>query len=101
MNYYQHVLIQAQPTALFFVPLPGPDPKGDVGWEVYPQGMTDALVTAFVLWHLPILITENGIADATDSQRSDSLEKNVAAVFHSGQGLRCSRSRLSPLVTHG
>ena len=81
LNYYQRVLIQAQPTAPFFVPLPGPGPKSDVGWEIYPQGMTDALVAAYGLWHLPILITENGIADATDSQRSDFLEKNVAAVF--------------------
>lgn len=43
-------------------------PISDFGWSIYPEGLGDVLVET-ARYDLPIIITENGIADAKDSMR--------------------------------
>lgn len=45
-----------------------PGPISDFGWTLYPEGFREVL-DELEPYDLPIIITENGIADATDSQR--------------------------------
>ena len=55
----------------------------DLGWPIYPQGLYEFLLK-IKKFNLPVLITENGIADATDSKRekyiSDHLENIHEAI---------------------
>ncbi len=43
-------------------------PVSDFGWEVYPQGLSDALDIASE-YGKPLIVTENGIADSKDNIR--------------------------------
>lgn len=45
-----------------------PEKLTDNGWEIYPEGFYHVIMQAN-RYHLPIMITENGIADANDSKR--------------------------------
>ena len=81
LNYYRRALIRSQLLPPFFTYVAGPGPQNDLGWETYPQGLADALTTAYGRWHLPILITENGIADATDAQRPQYLASHLEALL--------------------
>jgi len=44
-------------------------PVNDLGWEIYPEGLTRVVRKTMQRYALPISITENGIADASDSRR--------------------------------
>lgn len=73
LNYYQRQIVMTAPVGI--VPgIPGPDPnaalKSDLGWELYPAGMGRALDGLWNRYRVPIVITENGIADAADKYRS-------------------------------
>ncbi|MBC7543834.1 MAG: glycoside hydrolase family 1 protein [Candidatus Sericytochromatia bacterium] len=57
-------------------------PVNDLGWEYYPEGLHEALLTLRP-YHLPVVVTENGTADRSDRQRSALL----TATF---QGLRAA-----------
>jgi beta-glucosidase len=62
----------------------------DLGWEIYPEGLGEVL-RALARKRLPIWITENGIADATDSQRArfiGSHLEQVARASHDGVDVR-------------
>jgi len=47
-------------------------PTSDFGWEIYPQGILEAL-NHMKVYERPMYITENGIADAEDTLRSQFL----------------------------
>lgn len=66
MNYYQRILIEADPASMFGLRL-GRPPKGveqtDMGWEVYPQAMLEQLLELKNDYGNPkVFITENGAA---------------------------------------
>lgn len=44
-------------------------PCSDFGWEVYPEGLCRVLDKIWKRYGLPIYVTENGVADATDRLR--------------------------------
>jgi beta-glucosidase len=55
-------------------PLPAPGKHGftDMGWEIYPQGLTELLVKLNAEYELPpIYITENGMANPDDDNAPD------------------------------
>jgi beta-glucosidase len=70
VNYYFRARIKMlwPPRTAFAQLEPGPGDKSDFGWEIYPQGLFDVLVQV-ARFGKPVLITENGIADADDDQR--------------------------------
>jgi beta-glucosidase len=56
-------------------------PVSDAGWEIYPEGFYRVLTAAAQRFPgKPIFVTENGIADAADSQRPAFIEDHLAAM---------------------
>ncbi len=53
--------------------------KSDMGWAVYPEGLTNVLMEA-KRYGMPVYVTENGLADADDSRRADFLRSHLRAV---------------------
>ncbi|HEY1957327.1 MAG TPA: family 1 glycosylhydrolase [Polyangiaceae bacterium] len=52
-------------------------PKNDLGWDIYPRGLGEALDFA-AGYKLPIVITENGLADAGDVNRPRFIAEHLA-----------------------
>ncbi|MBI2439185.1 MAG: glycoside hydrolase family 1 protein [Candidatus Moranbacteria bacterium] len=50
--------------------------ESDLGWEVYPEGIFHILrwLNSF---HLPLYITENGLADALDTKRESFIKEHL------------------------
>lgn len=57
----------------------------DMGWDLAPDNIEHALVRLSEKYHLPILITENGIADARDEKRQAWIEATVRAMLAAQQ----------------
>ncbi len=53
----------------------------DLGWAIDPQGLHQILVRASRAYQRPIYVTENGLADATDSRRSAFIVQHVRAMW--------------------
>ncbi|PIQ24996.1 glycoside hydrolase family 1 protein [bacterium (Candidatus Blackallbacteria) CG17_big_fil_post_rev_8_21_14_2_50_48_46] len=70
INYYTRFKVNAQGAHL----LSPQAVLSDLGWEIYPEGLLKMLRLADQ-WsgHLPLYITENGLADASDLQRGPFL----------------------------
>ena len=54
-------------------------PRNDLGWELWPGGLEQALLAAGRLGK-PVLVTENGVADARDTLRPAALVAFVEAM---------------------
>ena len=54
-------------------------PVSDLGWEVHPEGIAEALAEVSRLG-LPVVVTENGIADENDRWRGDFIRRSLAAL---------------------
>jgi beta-glucosidase len=54
-------------------------PRNDLGWEIYPEGLYRLLVR-YARRGWPLFVTENGIADGRDAQRADFLRAHRYAV---------------------
>lgn len=50
--------------------------KSDMGWDVYPEGLCDALLM-LRRYKLPLWVSEAGIADATDQIRADYIKRLI------------------------
>ncbi len=59
-------------------------PRSDLNWELYPDGLY-RLLRSLQRERLPIIVTENGIADAADAMRPDFLLSHVAAMLRAIQ----------------
>lgn len=58
-----------------------PDEKvSDLGWDLSPANIQFALERLNDKYHLPILITENGLADAKDAQRQWWITQTIMAM---------------------
>ena len=47
-----------------------------MGWKISPEGIFNVLI-GLKKYHLPIYITENGIADANDEKRPDFIREHI------------------------
>jgi beta-glucosidase len=56
------------------------EPVSDVGWYMEPGALFDLLSETDRRYHLPIIITENGLADAGDKQRKWWIEQTITAM---------------------
>jgi beta-glucosidase len=74
VNYYFRILVRWDlfPWRFFEAPDMGPHQKTEYGWEIYPKGLYRVLKRAGRLGK-PVIVTENGIADADDNQRARYL----------------------------
>ncbi|HVT09792.1 MAG TPA: family 1 glycosylhydrolase [Polyangia bacterium] len=81
INYYTRDRVEARLSgAPPYRALPtGDRPHSDLGWEIYPEGLYRLLVRyAHRGW--PLLVTENGLADAGGQARPDFLRAHLYAV---------------------
>lgn len=53
----------------------------DLGWEVYPEGIFDVIMD-YSDYHLPIYITENGIASTNDDRRVRFILNYLKEIYH-------------------
>lgn len=56
------------------------DQKSDVEWDICPKGLRTVLETLWSAYRLPLLITENGLADADDSRRAAFVQDHLAQI---------------------
>ena len=56
----------------------------DLGWEIYPEGIFDILIDISD-FHLPVYITENGIASTNDDRRVRFLIGYLKEIYHAIQ----------------
>lgn len=84
VNYYSDTLIGASGGIVIPIinatvkqdHLPTDRPKTDFGWDIYAEGLGTVLDEA-AAYKLPILITENGLADAGDVNRARFLAEHL------------------------
>jgi beta-glucosidase len=106
LNYYTRSIAQAPQggrdaeRGYCFVAPQAPKALTDIGWEIYPEGLTRVVQNLLRQWPLPPLwITENGAADNTgvvdgavnDSMRCGYLQahfEQVAALLRAGVDIR-------------
>jgi beta-glucosidase len=62
-----------------FGPAPDGAPLTQMGWEIHPEGLHRAIVSA-ARSGLPVYVTENGIATADDSERIAYMRDHLAQV---------------------
>ncbi len=80
LNYYGRMITELGFDAPFVKVSEGPGPKNDLGWEMYPEGLSIALKELHDGLGLPIFVTENGVADALDDKRPNFVANHVAAL---------------------
>ena len=56
----------------------GDVPRTDLGWRIYPEGLCGVVREAWKRYRVPILVTENGLADAADAQRGRFIIDHLA-----------------------
>lgn len=54
--------------------------SSEIGWEIYPDGLCYMIKDAYRRFKKPIIITENGLADSTDSKRAKFIHDHIVAV---------------------
>ena len=87
INYYTRGLYQASTKPdMPAEQVKGPLEKTDIGWEIYPQGLSDLLVRVSSEYtRLPIYVTENGMAEVEgndDPRRVRYYEDHLKAVLN-------------------
>lgn len=84
INYYQNQYIsfngESKLPALVELKT-GQADVSDLGWEIFPEGIFDCLMD-FSDYHLPIYITENGIASTNDDRRVRFLLSYLKEIYH-------------------
>lgn len=84
LNYYFHYRVKTRPTKaseFFFEVHTENREVSDLGWEVHPPGIFEALMS-LMRYKLPIYVTENGIASADDGKRPRFLVTMLKEVYH-------------------
>lgn len=82
LNYYFHHPLKFKLSAWrnSFKPQPQGDlPVSDLGWEIFPAGLGNVL-TFLSRYNRPIIITENGVADAEDLLRGKFIKDHIHQV---------------------
>jgi beta-glucosidase/6-phospho-beta-glucosidase/beta-galactosidase len=81
INYYTRLILGACLRPPFICACHGDGPIDDMGTESYPQGIAIAIQQAYDRYRLPVMITENGCADAKDVLRPGFLRCHISALL--------------------
>ena len=84
INYYSRGLYAWDDTRPAFPikQVKGPLPTNDLGWEIYPKGLTDLLVRVSREYtKLPLYVTENGMSEIDDTRRVAFYDDHLKAVL--------------------
>ncbi len=91
LNYYFHHPLKFVVSGWrnWFLPRPqGGKSTSDLGWEIHPEGLGE-LLDFLGQYHRPVIITENGLADAADVHRAQFIRAHVQQIAAALQrGLR-------------
>jgi beta-glucosidase len=88
VNFYTRAIYRTDANEHFFQ-IDAPEPRTDIGWEIYPKAFTELLVSLNEKYTLPLVyITENGAAMAdkiadgvvNDQDRVDYYQEHLNAV---------------------
>lgn len=79
VNYYTRYFLNVKFPASFRIEDPK-DPPGDNGWGVYPAGLEKIARETARKVHLPLVVSENGVADADDRIRPEMIRQTLAYV---------------------
>jgi len=90
INYYSRIVIEPTKYGMGFKIVDGyghycsPNnvsrdgrPCSDMGWEIYPEGLYNVLIDFWKRYKTPLIVTENGIADAEDKFRPKFLISHI------------------------
>lgn len=83
VNYYsRHIIKSTMNPAMLFGEVTVDESlpesrKNDLGWEIYPKGLSSILKKLYKDYPLPIYITENGIPDAHDTKRAQFIYEHL------------------------
>lgn len=82
VNYYTRGLMTPDPAnPIQPGQVRGPGEASDLGWEIYPQGLTDLLVrVSRDCTKVPIYVTENGMSEDDDARRVAYYDAHLGAV---------------------
>jgi beta-glucosidase len=78
-DYYSFGQYKGKKNAFFHRDNPGV-PKNDLGWYMEPEGIYPLIVRVNAHYKKPIIITENGLADADDKHRQWWIEETLVAM---------------------
>jgi beta-glucosidase len=84
INYYSRGLYAWDDTRPAFPikQVKGPLPTNDLGWEIYPKGLTDLLVRVSNEYtKLPLYVTENGMSETDDTRRVQFYDDHLKSVL--------------------
>jgi beta-glucosidase len=84
INYYTRGLYVADPRNTLFGDgkVKGPGETNDLGWEIYPKGLSDLLVRVSRDYtKIPLYVTENGMSEENDARRVDFYDRHLQAVL--------------------
>ncbi len=96
VNYYTRLVVTSVkgPPGFGWRPVPGygrnckPNslskdgrPTSDFGWEFYPEGLKNVLVDLYERYRLPLMVTENGVADEKDILRPSFVVSHLYQVY--------------------
>lgn len=84
VNYYFTAAKRFRFSSPFFGTEPWSGPVSDLGWPLSPDGLERVLREA-ARYRLPLYVTENGLADAADTQRADFIRSHLRAVERAQQ----------------
>jgi beta-glucosidase len=81
LNYYTRELVIGHLRGeKIYESVTAPDrPRNDMGWEIYPEGLY-RLLKRYAARGWPIIVTENGLADARGDKRPDFLRAHIYAL---------------------
>jgi beta-glucosidase len=88
INYYTRSLYAHDPSrpVLPVRSLRGDREKNDLGWEIYPEGLTQLLVQVSREYtKLPLYVTENGMSENNDERRVAFYDAHLKAVLAARQ----------------
>ncbi|NCC53575.1 MAG: glycoside hydrolase family 1 protein [Spartobacteria bacterium] len=85
INYYTRMTLKYNPAKkdqwrIDEAHIPGGIKRTQMGWQIYPEGFRHVIRTVWKRFGKPIIITENGIADAQDQSRPRYLVEHLAAL---------------------
>ncbi len=84
INYYTRAVYRFDPEQGFAQVQPNKAALTDMGWEIYPSGFSDLLVSLHKRYHLPpVYITENGAAMADEMIDGEVVDLDRVAYFQS------------------
>ncbi|MEO3677881.1 GH1 family beta-glucosidase [Rheinheimera sp. FR7-31] len=83
INYYTRTVYRANSKGWFSDVPPTTPPLTEMGWEIYPQGLTEILLAMHQRYPLPpVYITENGAAMADSLHDGQVADHSRVAYFH-------------------